>query len=71
MVSKTLIRDLLPNMTSTGGYVLDKAEGLAIFQDGTAWVSTDNDGVDDQSGETIFFNIGTVSDAVNQSLTCP
>lgn len=52
-----LVVDLLPALTSTGGYVLDKVEGLAITQDGTMWVSTDNDGVDDHSGETMFFAI--------------
>jgi len=60
VVSKELVRDLLPDLTSTGGYVLDKVEGLAIMSDGTAFVSTDNDGVDDHSGETMFFSIGKV-----------
>ncbi|MEL6450229.1 MAG: esterase-like activity of phytase family protein [Pseudomonadota bacterium] len=58
VVSKELVSDLIPALTSTGGYVLDKVEGLAIMEDGTAWVSTDNDGVDDHSGETMFFSIG-------------
>ena len=58
VVSKELVRDLLPDLTSTGGFVLDKVEGLAIQSDGTAWISTDNDGVDDHSGETMFFSIG-------------
>jgi hypothetical protein len=52
-----VVVDLLPYLTSTGGYVLDKVEGLAIAADGTMWVSTDNDGVDDHSGETMFFAI--------------
>lgn len=52
-----VVVDLLPHLTSTGGYVLDKVEGLAIAEDGTMWVSTDNDGVDDHSGETMFFAI--------------
>jgi hypothetical protein len=60
VVKKELVRDLIPDLTSTGGYVLDKVEGLAIFEDGTAYVSTDNDGVDDHSGETMFFNIGNI-----------
>lgn len=58
VVEKELVRDLLPDLTSTGGYVLDKVEGLAILPDGTIWVSTDNDGIDDHSGETMFFSIG-------------
>lgn len=60
VVTKTEVRDLIPDLTSTGGYVLDKVEGLAIQSDGTAWVSTDNDGVDDHSGETMFFSIGRI-----------
>jgi hypothetical protein len=51
------VRDLIPDLKSTGGYVLDKVEGLAITEDGTMWVSTDNDGVDDHSGETMLFAI--------------
>ena len=58
VVPKVLIRDLLPDLTSTGGFVLDKVEGLAITANGEMWISTDNDGVDDHSGETMFFSIG-------------
>ncbi|WP_270725692.1 esterase-like activity of phytase family protein [Shimia sp. Alg240-R146] len=65
VVSKSLVRDLLPDLTSTGGYVLDKVEGLAISEDGTAFMVTDNDGVDDHSGETIFLNLGNIEPAAN------
>jgi hypothetical protein len=57
-VSKEEVRDLLPDLQTTGGYVAEKVEGLAIFADGTAWVSTDNDGVNDSNGETRFWSIG-------------
>jgi len=57
VVEKEEVADLLPYLTSTGGYVLDKIEGLAITSAGTMWVSTDNDGVDDHSGETMLFAI--------------
>ena len=60
VVTKELVIDLLPALTSTGGYVLDKVEGMAIEADGTTWISTDNDGVDDHSGETMFFSIGQI-----------
>lgn len=56
VVSKERVRDLIPDLTSTGGYVLDKVEGLAVMDDGTFWVVTDNDGVDDHSGETMFWS---------------
>lgn len=60
VVSKELVRDLIPDLAANGGYIVDKIEGLAIEADGTAWVSTDNDGVDDSSGETFFWSIGKV-----------
>lgn len=58
VVTKEEVRDLLPDLLMTNGYVQDKVEGLAITQDGEAFVSTDNDGVDDHSGETLFWSIG-------------
>ena len=58
VVKKELVRDLIPDLKSTGEYVLDKVEGFAVTKDATAYVSTDNDGVDDHSGETMFFSIG-------------
>lgn len=57
IVKKEVVRDLIPDLASYNGYVVDKVEGLAIFEDGTAWVSTDNDGVDDSSGETFFWSV--------------
>jgi hypothetical protein len=57
-VSKEEVRDLVPDLKSFGGYVVDKVEGLAIDAAGEMFVSTDNDGVDDSSGETFFWSIG-------------
>ena len=37
---------------------MDKVEGLAFDAAGDAYVVTDNDGVDDSSGETLFWKIG-------------
>ncbi|WP_102109063.1 esterase-like activity of phytase family protein [Oceaniglobus roseus] len=56
LVKKEEVRDLMADLTSTGGYVMDKVEGLAIQADGTAWAVTDNDGVDDSSGETLLWS---------------
>ncbi|GGD09495.1 esterase-like activity of phytase family protein [Aureimonas glaciei] len=59
VVKKELVRDLLPELKSaTNGYVVDKVEGLAIDADGMMTIVTDNDGVDDSSGETLFFQVG-------------
>lgn len=65
VVEKTLVRDLLPDLKhATNGYVVDKVEGFTIDKNGDAYVVTDNDGVDDSSGETLFLRLGTIS-AVN------
>ncbi|HEY0276525.1 MAG TPA: esterase-like activity of phytase family protein, partial [Paenirhodobacter sp.] len=59
LVAKTEVRDLIPELKAlTHGYVLDKVEGLTFDAGGDAWVVTDNDGVDDSSGETLFWNLG-------------
>lgn len=56
LVDKEVVRDLIPDLKAPGGYVVDKVEGLAITPEGTAYVVTDNDGVDDSSGETHFWS---------------
>lgn len=62
LVSKTLVRDLLPDMQGAdNGYVVDKVEGFTIDAAGEAYVVTDNDGVDDSSGETLFIRLGNIS----------
>lgn len=58
VLSKTLVRDLLPDMNATHGWTADKVEGTAITRDGEVYVVTDNDGVDDASGETRFMALG-------------
>ncbi|MFC1455877.1 esterase-like activity of phytase family protein [Microvirga arabica] len=58
LVQKTQVRDLLPDLKAAKGYVLDKVEGFAIDAAGDAYIVTDNDGVDDSSGETQFLKLG-------------
>ncbi|MBS9721893.1 esterase-like activity of phytase family protein [Tianweitania sp. BSSL-BM11] len=58
LVEKTVLHDLLPDMQAPKGYVLDKIEGFTIDADGEAFAVTDNDGVDDASGETQFLRLG-------------
>jgi hypothetical protein len=60
VVTKEEVRDFIPDLLELNGYVLDKVEGFAIDADGIGWVVTDNDGVDDSSGETNFWSIGAV-----------
>lgn len=56
VVSKELVRDLVPDLAMSKGYIVDKVESLAIAADGTAYAITDNDGIDDSSGETFFWS---------------
>ncbi|WP_405401279.1 esterase-like activity of phytase family protein [Paracoccus sp. Ld10] len=58
VVTKEKVRDLIPDLQAQNGYVVDKVEGFAIDAAGTGWVVTDNDGVDDSSGETLFWSTG-------------
>ena len=62
VVRKALVRDFIPDLARWGGYIVDKVEGFAIDADGVAYVSTDNDGVDDSSGETFFWSIGPIAE---------
>lgn len=55
VVAKTEVRDLIPDLTMSNGFVAEKVESLAIAADGTAYVITDNDGVVDSSGETFMW----------------
>jgi hypothetical protein len=58
LVKKELVRDLLPDLLTTGGYALEKVEGFAIDAAGEGFAVTDNDGVTDSNGETLFWSIG-------------
>ncbi|MGV3575694.1 MAG: esterase-like activity of phytase family protein [Devosia sp.] len=57
VVTKELVRDLIPDLAANNGYVVDKVESFAIDSNGKGYVITDNDGVDDSSGETFFWSI--------------
>ncbi len=61
VVDKEEVRDLIPDLKALGGYVVDKVEGFTVDAAGNGYVVTDNDGVDDSSGETLFFQIGTMN----------
>jgi len=60
VVTKELVRDLMPDLQVLNGYTAEKVEGFAIDAAGTGWVVTDNDGVTDSSGETLFWSVGAV-----------
>ncbi len=57
LVTKEKVHDFIPDLKATGGYVVDKIEGFAIDVAGNSFAVTDNDGVDDSNGETLFFKV--------------
>ena len=60
VVTKTMAADLMSHLSKTGGLTLEKVEGLAVTEDGTALVVNDNDGVDDSNGETQLLKLDAV-----------
>ena len=59
-VEKTLVKDLVPYLEAPGGLLYEKIEGMALMDDGDVYVCNDNDGVDDNSGETQLLNVGGI-----------
>ena len=64
VLPKTLARNLLPDLQATRGFVQEKVEGFAIAGNGKLYVVTDNDGVEDANGETVFLDLGPAGDAL-------
>lgn len=60
VLRKTLVRDLMPDLRATRGLILEKVEGLAVLPNREVIVVTDNDGVNDSSGETQLIRLGRI-----------
>jgi hypothetical protein len=58
VLTKRLARDLMPDLASPNGWLQEKVEGVTVASDGSVYIVTDNDGVEDNTGETQFINIG-------------
>jgi hypothetical protein len=54
---KTLMRDVLDDLDEHSISVPDKLEGVAVTRDRRVFLATDNDGVDENYGETLFFEL--------------
>ena len=61
VLEKELVRDIYADLAATNGAVIEKVEGLTVLANGDALIVTDNDGVDDSSGETQLINLGDIS----------
>lgn len=62
-LTKTLVRDLLPDLRAPRGNVYEKIEGMARLADGRVLIVNDNDGVDDgaNSGEVQLIDLGRLN----------
>lgn len=58
VVQKSPLRDALPDLDRRSVSVPDKLEGLAVTADRRVLLATDNDGVDENYGETLLFGLG-------------
>ncbi|MGC0380356.1 esterase-like activity of phytase family protein [Streptomyces sp. SAI-129] len=58
VLPKRLAHDVLPDLRATGGWTQEKLEGLTVGGDGHVYALTDNDGLDDATGETVFLDLG-------------
>ncbi|MGE2832661.1 esterase-like activity of phytase family protein [Mycobacterium sp. SMC-4] len=64
VLPKTLARNLLPDLQAGRGYTQEKVEGFAVAGNGRLYVVTDNDGLDDANGETVFLDLGPAGEAL-------
>ncbi|MER7273450.1 esterase-like activity of phytase family protein [Dactylosporangium sp. NPDC000244] len=59
VLKKRLAVDVLPSLRADNGWTQEKLEGLTIAGDGQVYAITDNDGVQDATGETVFLRLGS------------
>ncbi|MFT4081920.1 MAG: esterase-like activity of phytase family protein [Nocardioides sp.] len=60
-LTTTLAHDVLPDLQATHGWTQEKLEGLTIGADHQVYAVTDNDGLVDATGETVFMRLGSLS----------
>lgn len=64
VVEKRLLADLLDELEDKSVWTPDKLEGLSVSADGRVHVVTDNDGLDEAIGQTLFLDLGHWSAAL-------
>lgn len=57
-VDKTLVKNFASTIAANSIWTAEKLEGFAVSADQKLYAITDNDGVDDAPGETVFLNLG-------------
>ena len=70
-VKKAVAVDVLPKLQELNGWTQEKLEGFTIAADGQAYAVTDNDALEDATGETVFLRLGKVFDGAEDSAEEP
>lgn len=68
VLTKKLAIDVLPALRATNGWTQEKLEGFTIAADGALYAVTDNDGLKDATGETVFLRLGKAVDVFADQL---
>lgn len=71
IAKKTLALDVLPALRETAGWTQEKLEGLTIGADANVYAVTDNDGLKDATGETVFLRLGAAKTIFGSEPTEP
>jgi len=58
VIEKELAMDVIGVYAANGALPVEKIEGMAFTDKGGVWIVNDNDGIDDNSGETQLLNLG-------------
>ncbi|MGW5578463.1 esterase-like activity of phytase family protein [Micromonospora chokoriensis] len=59
VLPKTLAVDVLPALRAGNGWTQEKLEGLTVAGNGEVYAITDNDAVQDATGETVLLRLGS------------
>ncbi|MEV1328227.1 esterase-like activity of phytase family protein [Micromonospora costi] len=59
VLPKTLAVDVLPALRATNGWTQEKLEGFTVAGNGEVYAVTDNDALQDATGETVFLRLGS------------
>ncbi|WP_082600457.1 esterase-like activity of phytase family protein [Agromyces sp. Root81] len=62
VLEKTTAIDVLPALRRAAGWTQEKLEGFAVAADGALYGVTDNDGLKDATGETVFLELGAAGE---------
>lgn len=68
ILTKKLAHNVLSDLRATNGWTQEKLEGLTIGADGQVYAVTDNDGLKDATGETVFLRLGKATKVFSAAL---